>query len=143
MNGSGPGGGDHLFLAGLGPRVEQIFADGGVEEVGFLGDHADQFAERLLGDGANVVTVDAYAAFVNIVEAGEQIGDGGFAGSAWSDKGHQLTRLDGERDMAERWTSLGQVFSQDHRSSVSLLAIPLRPRFGCIFRCFTSVAEGD
>ena len=58
-----------LVVGGVGPGVEQVVADRGVEQVGLLGDHADDLAERREGDPPDVVAVDLDGAGIDVVEA--------------------------------------------------------------------------
>ena len=58
MRGRGPGGGDDLFLAGVGPAERDVVADRAREERRFLEDDADLRAQRLERDVAHVEPVD-------------------------------------------------------------------------------------
>ena len=52
------GGGDELFLGGVGVGVTQVGTDRVVEHVRVLVHHADGVSQTLLGDGADVLAVD-------------------------------------------------------------------------------------
>jgi hypothetical protein len=76
--------GDHLVDAsvparlvelgdrGVGLGVQQVGADGVVEQVGVLADHADRRAQGLLGQVAHVVTIDADDAIGHVVQPRDQ-----------------------------------------------------------------------
>jgi hypothetical protein len=94
----------HLGLGGVQAGVQQVGADGVVEQVGFLRDHADLRAERFQGDIAQVVPVDQNAPGGWVVQARDQVGQGGFAGAAGPDQGHQLPGL-ARKEILRRATS--------------------------------------
>ncbi len=67
-----------LPVGGVRPGVGDIVADGAVEQPGLLRNHAELGAQALAGQGADVVPVDADAAAVHVVEAHQQVDEGGF-----------------------------------------------------------------
>ena len=73
------GGLDDLFAGGVGGAVGDVGGDGVVEEDGFLSDGSDDGAD--VGDFVvpDVVAIDEDLAGGDIVEAGEEVGDGALA----------------------------------------------------------------
>lgn len=74
-------------------RAGEVVTDGCVEKVGLLRDHADRPGQRPERELAHVVTVEADSAGGDVLQAGDQIADGGLAGSAGADDGSELARL--------------------------------------------------
>ena len=70
----------HLSGGGFGYAVADVLGDGAGEEEGFLRNDAHLAVQGFLGDGAHVDAVDDDCAFGDFVKAGDQVGDGGFAG---------------------------------------------------------------
>src|SRR5690606_25117622 len=70
--------------------VEQVGADGVVEEKRLLRDHAEVVRQRVQRYVAQVVAVYADTACSRVVEAGDEVGERGFARAAGADDGRQL-----------------------------------------------------
>ena len=98
----GAAGGLQFGLRRIGPGIEQVGADGVVEEVGLLGHHADIGRQGGQRDVAQIVAVQRDPALGRIVQARQQIGDGRLARAAGADQRHQLARLDLKADVAQR-----------------------------------------
>ena len=69
-----------LAVAGVGAGIPEVVADRVVEEVGVLADDADRGPQRLLREVAHVDAVDADGAARDVVEAGNELRQGGLAG---------------------------------------------------------------
>jgi hypothetical protein len=69
--------------------------------VGVLGDVADHVLQRLQGDVADVVAAHPDHAGADVVEPGDEVGDGRLAGAGGTDQGDHLTAVRGERDVVE------------------------------------------
>ena len=82
--------GADLVVGGVGPGIEQVGADGVVEEMGILGDDADTLVDRVELQVADIDAADADGAALRVVEARDEVGDGGFAGAGGSDQRDQL-----------------------------------------------------
>ena len=76
-------------------------ADGGAEDEGVLGDDGEMFAEFVAGAVADVEAADEDGALVGVVEAEEELGEGGFTGTGRADEGDLLAVGDFEGDVAE------------------------------------------
>ena len=76
---------------------KQIGADGVMEQVRFLRHHADLVGERSQGDIVQVDPIDADDPAGWIVQAGDQVGQGGFTRAAWANQRDQLAGLGGGR----------------------------------------------
>ena len=91
--------------------VQQVATDRRVEQVGLLGDHPDDLAERLERDVAHVDAVDLDRPLLHVVEAGDQVRHRRLAGSARADERRELAGLDVagrhvvERPLARRLVS--------------------------------------
>ncbi len=83
----GPAGLLQLVVGDVGPGVTQVGAHGLVEEVRVLGDHADGPAQGVLGQVPHVVAVDAHRALGDLVEAGDEGGEGRLARARRADQG--------------------------------------------------------
>ena len=84
----------NLLLRGIRQTVADVLGDGAGEEEGHLRDDTDLAVQGGLGDGANIDIIDQDGAFGDFVKAGDQIGDGGFAGAGGSDNGDGFGGLD-------------------------------------------------
>ncbi len=90
-----------LRLGGIQVWHSQVGADGVVEEIGLLGDHADRGGERVERDIAQVVPVDADDSVGRVVEARDEIGQGGLARAGGTDQRDQLSGPGGEGDVLQ------------------------------------------
>ncbi len=79
-----------LALRRGGAGQEQVVAYRVVEEVTVLGDHAESLAHRLGAQVADVDAADADGALVGVVQARQQLRDGGLAGAGGADEGDGL-----------------------------------------------------
>jgi hypothetical protein len=71
-----PGRLDHLFLADILAGNQEILADGGVEEVRILCDHAEQLAHFVLRQITHFVVTGQEVALIILPEAEQEVGDG-------------------------------------------------------------------
>ncbi len=104
----GDGGG--LFdLLGGGVRGAEgdVVADGVGEEEGLLRDEADVSAEGLEGEGADGAVVDEDGAGVGVLEAGDEVDEGGFAGAGGAYDGEAAAGGDAEVDVVEDGGTVG------------------------------------
>jgi len=95
-------GGLQLLLGGLQPGVLQVRADRVVEQVRLLRHHADGVGEGGESQVAEIVAVDANGALGGVVQAGDQIGEGGLARPAGAHQRHQLAWLGREAYRIQR-----------------------------------------
>ena len=65
----------------------EIVQNSAAEQKCFLGHKADLIPQHLFGHPQDIHPVDADGAALNIVETGNQVGDGGFSGSSTADDG--------------------------------------------------------
>ena len=86
-------GGFQLVLRRVELGVAQVGADGVVEQVRLLGDDADLRGERVERDIAQVDAIEQDASGGGIVQAGNELGHGGFARPRSVPQRHQLPRL--------------------------------------------------
>ncbi len=91
------------LLAGR-PRlaVGDVVLDRVVEQERILGHDADQGAQRVDGEAAEVVPIEGDAPRGDVVEAWQELHEGGLAGARHAHEGHQLALADGEGDVLER-----------------------------------------
>ena len=80
----------HFDLAGFGAAIEDVFANGAVQQGGVLRHHADGAAQAVLRNMANVLPVDADATLLPIIEPQQQAGKGGFARARRADQSQLL-----------------------------------------------------
>ena len=106
------GGRMDLGFGGVEATIADIFGDGGVEEECFLSDDAYLFAERGLGDGADIDDIDKDGATLRIVEAEEEREERAFAGAASADEGAGGAGGDVELDGIDGW-GLGTITEGD------------------------------
>ena len=95
------GGSFHLLVGDVGGTVLDVASDGAGEEVGTLGDEADAAHEVVLAVVFDVDAAQEDFAFADVVEAGDEMADGGFAGAGGADDGGGLAGLGGEADVFE------------------------------------------
>ena len=95
------GGVDALFIRRLRVAVADVFHDGVSKEVDVLEHDAHGTAQIILFDMGDVDAVVEDGAVANVIEAVDEVGDGGFAGTGGTDKGHFLPRLGVEVDVVE------------------------------------------
>ncbi len=88
-------------LARGGRGQQQVGADGVVEEVAVLGDHAEGVAQRFRGQVPHVDSAHPHRARVDVVEARQQLRDGRLAGAGGADEGHGLPGFGAEGDAVQ------------------------------------------
>ena len=91
-----------LRLSGVHVGVEQIGADGVVEQVGFLRHHADILGQRVEPQVAQVMAVDGDASGRRVVETRDEIGHRRLARATRPHQRRQLAGLEVERDVVQR-----------------------------------------
>src|SRR5581483_12317327 len=87
------GGGDNVFLAGIGDTISDVVAQGGIEQEDILQDQADIAAQRVLRDLVHIYAIDGNTTSTGVIEAGEQVQDGAFPTAGRAQEGHDLARL--------------------------------------------------
>jgi len=90
-----PGGLFHLRLGGQGPAKADVVGNCARKEKRILRDEADLLVERVLRDLAHILAVNRHAAIADIVEAPDQVADGGFTCPGRPDQRHSLPALHG------------------------------------------------
>ena len=83
-----------LRVRRAGAAERDIGADGVVEERGFLRDERDRAAQARERDVAHVLAIDAHGAGGDVVEARQQVEDGGFARAGGADERDGFAGLD-------------------------------------------------
>ena len=104
----GFGGLHHLLVGGVGATVSDVLHDGAREQVRILQNHGDVAPQLIPLVGTDVHAVDGDGSLVDIVEAVEQVGDGGLARARGADEGDLLTRVGIEADVLQHGLT-GQV----------------------------------
>src|SRR5689334_15696536 len=117
---------NHLFFCCLRTNVEQIISDGSMEEIGFLRDDTNKIPKRLQGYLFHIIAINLYCPFINVVETRDKIGDGGFACSAWSNEGYQLSWLDRKREITQH--PMRSSFLRCNTLYLSLLVSMILPK---------------
>ena len=84
---------DDFLVGGIQTTVADVFHDGTGEEVGVLQYHRHGAAQIILTDFLDVDAIVADLTGIQLVEAVEQVGDGGFACTGGADEGDLLTRF--------------------------------------------------
>src|SRR5690606_9193541 len=105
--------GPHLGLRGRGAGVEEVGADRVVEHVRVLRHVADDVLQRLEGDVADVVPPDAHRTGLDVVEAGDQVGDRRLAGTRGPHERDHLAGLGGEGDVVQDLTGVTRLGAGD------------------------------
>ena len=83
----------YLLFGGIEAAVADVLQHRAGEEEGLLEHQSHAPGQRFSGHMTDVVAVDEDAAAGDIVEAGDQGGDGGLAGAGLADKCDRLARL--------------------------------------------------
>ena len=84
------GGFDTLLVGRVEAAVADVLHDGIRKQEGILQDDPQLLAQISFGDLADVASVDRDAAFIDLIEAGQQIDDGGLACTGRTDQGNGL-----------------------------------------------------
>ena len=95
------GGGDAFFIGGVQLAVAYVLHHRAGEEVGVLQNDAQRVAQIGLLDLVDVNTVVTDLAIVDIVEAVDEVGDGGLARAGGADEGQLLAGLGVEGDVVQ------------------------------------------
>ncbi len=90
-----------LRAGGVGPGEAEVVEDGAVEEEVVLADDGHLGAEGLEGEGLDGVAVEEDEAALAVVEARDEVDEGGLAGAGVSDEGDGLAGLGGEGEVVE------------------------------------------
>ena len=101
MQADRPCGFDHLLVGGRGRAEADVVGDRARKQERILGDQRHLRAQGALLDGPHVDAVDQHISVGDVVEAGDQVGDGGLAGAGLADQRHGLAGLDGEVDVLQ------------------------------------------
>ena len=94
----------HLLLCGVGFSVAQVGGHGAVEEQRVLGNHAQMLPELCLGQIPDVYAVEQDLALAGLVDPGNQVHQGGFAGSGGADNGGGLAGTGHKADVLQHRT---------------------------------------
>ena len=84
---------DAFLIGGIQPPVADVIQDRAGEQVRVLQHHAQRLAQVVLADALDVDAIVGDAALFDIVEAVEQVGDGGLAGAGRAHQGDLLPRF--------------------------------------------------
>ena len=95
------GGGHALFIGGGQAAVADVLHNGAGEQVGILQHDAKRGTQRVLFDGLDVVAVVEDLTLLDVVEAVDQVGDGGLTGAGRTDESDLLARTAIEVDVVQ------------------------------------------
>ena len=95
------GGGPDLFIRGVQLAVADVVGNGAGEEVGILQDDAQRLPQRVLADLPDVDAVVGDGSLLDVVEAVDEVGDGGLSGAGGAHEGDLLAGLGKEGDVVE------------------------------------------
>ena len=93
---------DDLGFGRLAPAITDVVLHRPMQERGVLGDEPDLGAQRILGDGGDVLAVDQDAAAFQIVEPQQQVDQRRLARTGPSDQPDLLARLDDQRQIVDQ-----------------------------------------
>ncbi|MDI2023392.1 hypothetical protein PJL18_03940 [Paenarthrobacter nicotinovorans] len=105
----------HVVLGSIRPCQAQVGGDGFVEQVAVLGHHAQRVAQGIESDVPHIgtrpgpVPAQAHCSGVDVVQAGQQLGDGGLAGTRGTHQGHCLARFHPEAHPVQHFLSAAGV----------------------------------
>src|SRR5262245_32816794 len=91
-----------LGLACIRSRQEQVRADGRVEDVGLLSSEGEDGSDFLLAVFVERMAGDGHRALLGIEEAEQEVRHCRLAGAAWSDERDPPSRIEAEREAAQR-----------------------------------------
>src|SRR5207245_7267048 len=94
-------GGDDSFLGNIGQAVADVVANGIVKEDVLLRDHGDLPAQRAKCGFPHIAAINADGARSDIIKAGQEIDERGFARAARADKSNQLAFAGAESNVAQ------------------------------------------
>ena len=86
------GGLDTLLVGGIKPAVAYVIKDRAREQMGLLQHHAQSVAQVTLADLVDADAVKGYFTVLDVIEAVDQVGDGGLTGTGAADEGNLLVR---------------------------------------------------
>ncbi len=113
-----------LLVRRIGPREAQVLAHGAVEQVGVLGDHADDAPERSEAEIAHVRAVEQHRALGDVVEPRDQVAERGLAAARLADDRHLGARFGREAHVLQDGT-IGLVGERDAvEANLSAHALP-------------------
>ena len=96
-----PGRGDHFVIAGFGFAVANVVHDRVTEEEGVLQDDADLPTQAGRSDIAHINAINAHRAIGDVVEARQQVDDGGLARAGGADDGNGLAWFSLQADILQ------------------------------------------
>jgi hypothetical protein len=91
----------HLLVAGFGLRIQEVGADGVMEQVRLLGHEADDPAQRHQAELPDVQAIDLHRARLHVVQPRDEVRRGRLAGARRAHQGDQLPRRRLEIDVAQ------------------------------------------
>ena len=97
---------DALVIRGIEAAVADVLEDGVGEEMGLLQDQAERTAQVGLFDLIDVDAVVADLAVCDVIEAVDEVRDGGLAGTRGADEGDLLARFGIDRNVMENRLAL-------------------------------------
>ena len=118
-------GGLDLLLGGVLLGVEQVLPDRAVEEIAVLGHDADLLAQIAQIEVPHVHPRDRDPAAQHVVEPGDEVHDGGFAGAGGSHNGVHLPAGDGEVNVGEQ--RLLRIVGEGHMLVADIRVGHVRP----------------
>ena len=87
----------HLRVRGLRTAVADVLAQAAMEQRRILRDQADLAAQRVQGEIAQVMAIDADRSTLGIIEAQQQADEGRLPRTREADQADALTRSDADR----------------------------------------------
>ena len=103
----GPRGGEHVVVGGARSAEGDVLLDGAFEEPGLLQDHADLLAQLITVQVARVHAVQGDRSGLGVVEAQEEVDQGGLACPRGPHDGDALPRLDHQVEIRDELGSRG------------------------------------
>src|SRR5262249_38331859 len=94
-------GGDHLLVRGVWAGVCDVVANSALEQPGVLQHHADALAQVGSPHLSDVDAVERDASRVELVEAHDEVDEGGLAGAGGSDDRDRLSWVDGQGEVLD------------------------------------------
>lgn len=96
MGASGLGSGDDFALWHGIFRIADVVLDAAFKEPGVLKHHPKAVAQFGAAHGSGIDAIDGDAPTVNLIEAHEEVDEGGFTGTGWANDGYFLPGMDGD-----------------------------------------------
>ena len=107
MDKSGFAGCFKFFLGRVGFCIKKVFADGSVEKICILGNHADLFAKIFKVKILDINAANCDFSAVNVPKSWNKVDDCGFSASAGADYGGHFTGFYGEVDIVKDFGVFG------------------------------------